>query len=83
MGHRRVVEGRMMLKVGAAAERLHIRVLEPDRAGPLVAQPLHVFEQMQPCHQTSLQTATALSLAIIRSERIIEPAPVDQARQPD
>ena len=81
--HRRVVEGQMMLKVGAAAERLHIQVLEPDRAGLLVAQPLHLFEQMQPCHQVVRQTATAFSLVLIGSKRIIEPATVYQARQPD
>ena len=71
-----------MLKMRLAAERLKIRVLQPGRAGLLIAQPLHVLEQMHARHQPRRQTASPLGLVIERPKRVIEPGPVDQFGQP-
>ena len=65
-----------------AAERLKIRVLQPGRAGLLIAQPLHVLEQMHARHQPRRQTSSPLGLVIERPKRVIEPGPVDQFGQP-
>ena len=81
--HRRPVERKPVPEVRLAAERLVIRIFHPDRTKLLVAETLHVLEQMQSDHEPGAQPAAALGLVVIRPKGIVEAIPVDQPGQSD
>ncbi len=72
-----------MLEMRLAAEGLEVWVFQPGGTGLFVREPLHVLEQMHPDHQPRRQAGPALAVMVMRPERVIEPRPVDQRRQPD
>ena len=46
----RAIERQPVFEMRLAAEGLEVWIFPPGRTGLLVAQPLHVLEQMQPGH---------------------------------
>ena len=82
-GHRRAVEGQMRLKLGAAAERLNIQGLESDYVGLLSAEALHVLYKCSPAIRRGGKPQRPLSILMVGSDHIIEPAAVNQARELD
>ena len=79
--HGRPIERQGVLEMRLATERLKVWVLQPSRAGLLIAQPFHVLEQMHARHQTSGQTSPSFGFVIERSKGVIEPASIDQFSQ--
>ncbi len=58
--HGRPIERQGVLEMRLATERLKVWVLQPSRAGLLIAQPFHVLEQMHARHQPRRQTSPPL-----------------------
>src|SRR5688500_9586779 len=75
--HRGAVERHGVLEVGLAAEELDVRAVEEARAGGLVREAVHVFDQVQPDHEAGRQPGPA-ALAVERAEAGCEAPPVDE-----
>ncbi len=64
-------------KIGASLATLETE----NRAKLLVAQTLHVLQEMQPRHQPGGQTSASLPIVEMGAERVVETPPVDLRRQ--